>query len=117
MFWLNPYVLSGLGLAALISLGGAYWYGYSSGSEIATLRCEKRVQVIKDGIAEANAAIRQEEARKQRELERLLEARVEEAIRFAEQEREAQQRIRAYEEALESSDACLLNERDLDSLR
>ena len=116
MFW-NPYALAGMGLAGLLLLGTVAWQGYSHGYEIAEARGQKQLQAIKDEIARANALIRADEARRQREIEALLEARIEEARRHAESELEAQRRIAEYEAQLESRPECRLGPDDVDSLQ
>lgn len=114
---LNLKFLGAIGLAGLIAIGSASWIAYSKGYELAELRGAQKIQAIKDEVAAANALIRQEQARRQREVEALLESRVEEVRRHAERQLEAQQRIAEYERELEGRDACLLDERDLDGLQ
>jgi len=117
IFGINFSVIAALGIAGLLLLGTVGYQGYSVGYEMAEGRGQKKIQAIKDEIARANAVIRQDEARRQREIEALLEARAEEAIAHAEREIEAQQRIADYEAMLKTRPECRLDQSDVDSVR
>jgi len=117
-FLLNPQVLAGLGIAALIAMASSFGYGYSKGYELAGLRCNTRVQAIKDEVAERNAKIRDEAARRRAENDRLLEKRNEDAKSAARREVELRKRVEEYEADLRKRpDACPLTEEDVRQLR
>lgn len=114
----NPKVLAGLGLAALIACASALGYGYSKGYELAALRCDSRVQAVKDEVARRNDVIRFEEARRRREIDALLARRTDEAHGAARREADLRRRVGDYEASLRSrGDTCPLTEEDVRQLR
>ena len=90
MFGLNLAVVAGLGIAGLLLLGTAGYQGYNFGYEVAEARGQKKIQAIKDEIVRANALYRSERDRQQREIEALLEARIDYVQRHSEEQRHMQ---------------------------
>jgi hypothetical protein len=115
---INLKIIAGLGLTGIVAVGVAGYKGYSYGYEIAALRCESRVQVVKDEVARRNEAIRAEGVRRRQELDALLARRTDEAAGASRREADLRKRVDGYEAMLRKrGDACPLTEEDVRLLR